>query len=64
MRVVYTQDMDHRYRGHRICRSSYVQSRRWYVQVFHHTGMAWSEECCPQFDTLAQAREWIDTVAQ
>ena len=49
----------HRYRGMTILPSTYGL-RRWYVQTYHQTGIAWAEGECRHFENLADARRWID----
>lgn len=34
-------------------------SGRWIVQTYHSTGLPFSDELCPHFSTLAQARDSI-----
>lgn len=53
--------MDHTYRGYRIVRSDYVESRRWRIVTTHPaTGLAYAEEPGEGYDTLRDARAEID----
>lgn len=49
--------------SHKIYRTSWQHNRvlglRWYVQIYHHTGMSWDEDNCPKFRTREQAREHV-----
>jgi hypothetical protein len=47
------------YRGYDIKRTAYQGSARWYVQTHHQGGTPYAEDACPQFPTLACAKEWI-----
>ena len=51
------------YWGHRIIRCNWEKGRHrgeWYVQTYHSpTGMAWSDEECPHYDTIAEAKAYI-----
>ena len=51
------------YRGQRIIRCNWEEGRHrgeWYVQTYHSpTGMAWSDEECPHYDTIAEAKAYI-----
>ena len=51
------------YRGQRIVRCNWEEGRHrgeWYIQTYHSpTGMPWSDEECPHYATLAQARDYI-----
>ena len=51
------------YRGHLIVRCNWAQGQHggeWYVQTRHSpTGMAWSDEECPHFDSIAGAKDYI-----
>jgi len=44
----------HEYLGHSILPCAYINSLRWYVYYKN-----WSEECCQQFNTLAEAKLYI-----
>jgi hypothetical protein len=35
---------------------------KYFVQTKHETGVDWSAELCPQFASLAAAKEWINEV--
>jgi hypothetical protein len=54
---------DHRYKGYSIYPSTYLDSKRWCVQTYHQTGVAWGEQDCPQANTLQEAKEIIDDLA-
>ena len=51
------------YRGQRIIRCNWEEGRHrgaWYIQTYHSpTGMAWSDEECPHYDSIAGAKESI-----
>ena len=61
--MVRTGKMATTYRGQRIIRCNWEEGRHrgeWYIQTYHSpTGMPWSDEECPHFDTIAQARNYI-----
>jgi len=51
-----------RYRGHLIVRCNWETGRHrggWYIQTYHPTGTAWSDEECPHFGSIAGARDYI-----
>ena len=50
------------YKGQHIrpCEDASGQHRgRWMVQTYHRTGNPWSDEYCPHYHTLAEARAGI-----
>lgn len=53
---------EHQYKGRTIRRCAMALTRRWYVVTFHpSTRLPYSESECPQFDTLAAAKQWIES---
>lgn len=61
----------HAYRGTMIepCESArqgqdaYSHRGPWIVRTYHKTGVRWSDQECPHFGTLADARRHLDDVA-
>lgn len=54
---------DRMYRGQLIrecCWAKGEHAGKWIVQTYHQTGMQWSDEECPHYWTLADARAAID----
>lgn len=33
----------------------------WIVQTYHQTGTPWSDECCPHFRTLKEAKTYTQS---
>ncbi len=50
----------HTYKGQRIVRSNYAESKRWQIVSYHATGMRYAEEPGSGYRTLADARAAID----
>jgi len=48
------------YRGERILKTSYVGSKKFYIETKHCTGIYYDEQNSPQFNSLEAAREWIE----
>lgn len=46
------------YRGYKIFPCAYLASMNWYIRI-RQGDRVLAEEQSPQFDTLAEAREWI-----
>ena len=55
-------DMDHRYKGKLIRKCVWapgVHDGHWLIQSYHQTGMTVSDELCPHFHTLSEAKSYI-----
>lgn len=50
----------HWYKGEKIVPCEYADSKPWYVERRHKSGLRWNEQNCPQFYSLKDAKEYID----
>lgn len=54
---------DRMYKGQMIrecCWAEGEHAGKWIVQTYHHTGLPWSDEECPHYWTLADAKAAIN----